>query len=122
MFKKNDFILIGVVLLIGISAIFLINMTKTTGNKVLLIVKDKTVKTFPLNKDTTFTYRGDDGISNSFQIKNGYVVMLDADCPDKLCVKHKKIHYNHETIVCLPHKLVIEVVGGDTNDVDMIAN
>lgn len=122
MFKKNDLILMGAVLLIGLSVMLLINMTKKQGSKVELMVNEKVVKTFNLNENSTFTYQGENGIINTFQIKNGYVNMLDANCPDKLCVKHKKIHYNHETIVCLPHKLLIEVVGSTQNDVDMIAN
>ena len=35
--------------------------------------------------------------------------MKEADCPDQICRKHKAIDKSGETIVCLPHKVVIEV-------------
>lgn len=122
MVKRNDIILIVVVIIVGLSVMAFLNLNKTEGSKVLLIVNDKTVKSFSLSKNISYSYKNKDGILNTFRIKNGYVDMLDATCPDKLCVRHKKIHYNHETIVCLPHKLVLEIVGGENQDVDMIAN
>jgi hypothetical protein len=41
--------------------------------------------------------------------------MKDADCPDKLCEKTGKISKNGETIVCLPHRVVVEIQGGEGN-------
>ena len=55
-------------------------------------------------------------------IKDGTVKMSQADCPDKLCVKNRNIHYNHETIVCLPNKVVLEIMDGEASELDMIAN
>ena len=39
--------------------------------------------------------------------------MKDADCPDKLCEKTGKISKNGETIVRLPHRVVVEIQGGE---------
>lgn len=122
MIKKNDLILIGVVILLGLAVILLINLTKTEGSTLLVTVNGKDYKTLDLNKDTTFTVKGENGSVNTFIIKNGYVDMTDADCPDKLCVKSKDIHYNGETIVCLPNKVVLEVINGENNELDSIAN
>ncbi|MBP1754602.1 MAG: putative rane protein, partial [Firmicutes bacterium] len=51
-----------------------------------------------------------------------YVDMLEASCPDEICVKHKKIHYSNETIVCLPNKVVLEVMDTEDSGVDAISN
>mgnify|MGYP002574392278 CR=1 FL=1 len=53
-------------------------------------------------------------------IENGSVHMEDADCPDQYCVQHAAIRSSHETIICLPHELVVEITGGDVSDVDII--
>jgi hypothetical protein len=122
MLKRNDIILVGAVIILSLAVILFINLTKKEGSRLLVTIDGKEYKTFDLNKDTTFTIEEEDGDWNTFEIKNGYVKMLEANCPDKLCVTNfKAIHYNHETITCLPHKVVLEIVGGEENDVDMIA-
>ena len=35
--------------------------------------------------------------------------MSKADCPDQICRNHAAISQTGETIVCLPHKAVIEI-------------
>ena len=44
--------------------------------------------------------------------------MIEADCPDKLCVHQKAIERTNETIVCLPHKVVVEIQDAKEADFD----
>ena len=44
----------------------------------------------------------------------------EADCPDKLCVRHPRIHFTGEVITCLPNKLTVTIEGGESNDVDLV--
>lgn len=39
-----------------------------------------------------------------------------ATCPDKLCENFKKITHNGESIICLPHKLVIVIESNISDD------
>ena len=48
-----------------------------------------------------------------FVIKNGMAYMKHADCPDKLCVNTGKICRTSEKIVCLPNRVMVEVIGAD---------
>lgn len=48
---------------------------------------------------------------NIIVIEKGKVSVIDANCPDKICVEHKEIDSVGETIICLPHKLIVEIVG-----------
>ncbi|MHB8131144.1 MAG: NusG domain II-containing protein [Mobilitalea sp.] len=122
MIKKNDLILIGVIILLGVAVIIFMNAIKTEGSKVVITIDGNVYDTLELKEDTTYTVEVDNGVWNTFEIKDGYVNMLDASCPDKLCVKHNDIHYDHETIVCLPNKVVLEVIDGEENEIDTIAN
>lgn len=119
--KKNDIILVGCVVVLSLIALLVFKLTETQGSKVVVTIDGKVYNTFDLDKDMTFTVE-EGGIQNTFEIKGGYVDMLDASCPDKICVEHKNIHYNHETIVCLPNKVVLEIVDGEESDLDMITN
>ena len=51
-------------------------------------------------------------------IEKGEVYMEDADCPDKLCMKQGSISGTGQTIVCLPHKLVVTVENGKEPELD----
>ena len=53
---------------------------------------------------------------NVLVIKDGVAFVESADCPDEVCVAHLPISREGETIVCLPHRLVIRIVGGDPNE------
>ena len=53
-------------------------------------------------------------------IENGACAITEADCPDKLCVGMGKIHYSGQSIICLPHQVVIAIVG-ENPEIDEIA-
>ncbi len=122
MIKKNDIILIGVILFLGLAVIAFMNFTKEEGSKVVIRVDGEVYDTLYLTEDTSYTVKLEDGTYNTFEIKDGYVDMLDASCPDKLCVNQKHIHYNNETIVCRPNKVILEVISSEISDVDAISN
>jgi hypothetical protein len=121
MIRKNDMILIGAIIIIAVAALFIVQLTKSDGARVVITVDGENYKTLDLNKDTTVNITKHDENKNIIEIKDGKVKMIEANCPDKLCVKHNSIHYNYETIVCLPHKVVVEIVDGEESDIDMIA-
>ena len=42
--------------------------------------------------------------------------VTDADCPDQVCIRMGKISKTGENIVCLPHKLVVQLEGDSAAD------
>lgn len=50
---------------------------------------------------------------NLLSVTDGAVTMEAADCRDQICVRHKAISGKRENIICLPHKLVVEITGGE---------
>lgn len=57
---------------------------------------------------------------NIILVDAGKVEMIDADCPDKICLKTGEIHQVGRNIVCLPNKVHVEVVGRSEEEVDAI--
>lgn len=53
----------------------------------------------------------DTGSYNLIAVVDGEVTMEAADCRDQICVRHKPISSDRESIICLPHKLVITIAG-----------
>ena len=70
---------------------------------------DGSEEKLPLDKDTTITVSTDLG-SNTIVVSHGAVSVIDADCPNHDCIQQGEISSTNQQIVCLPHKLWIEVV------------
>ena len=47
--------------------------------------------------------------------------MKEANCRDLICVHHKAISGNGESIVCMPNRIVVEVVSDEESQLDTIA-
>lgn len=106
------FLLLLVLAGISLSAGIYIPRT-ASGSYVEIRVDGVCTAAYPLSSNRTQTISGADGGSNTFEIRNGIVYMREADCHDKVCVGMKGISKTGETIVCLPHKLVLAIVGTD---------
>lgn len=105
---RNDLILVCV-LLIGALVMFLIfKGSLKSGNKAVITVNGEKVSVFSLNEKIKETVKTENGV-NTVEIKDGKVTVTDADCPDKICANHRPISKVGETIICLPHKLVVEI-------------
>ncbi len=50
--------------------------------------------------------------SNTVQVERGRIRISAADCPDQVCVKQGWISGGAVPIICLPHRLTIEIVDG----------
>lgn len=121
MFKNKDVILIiAVLLLAGLIAVFLCIYSGETGETVRIMIDGNEYGSYPLGEDSVIEIGNTFGY-NRIVIENEEVFMQEADCPDQYCVEHKAISKTNETIVCLPHKLVMELhVQNREDDFDSI--
>lgn len=78
------------------------------------------IRTIPLTQDCEFTVDCGSG-TNTIRIADGAVSVVAADCPDQICVKTGAISGGLVPIVCLPHKLEIVIVSGDSVEADTAA-
>ena len=63
---------------------------------------------------------GLEGGINRLIIENGRAWIAEADCPDGLCVKQGMISQKGQSVICLPHKLVVVIEGGETAKIDAV--
>ena len=54
-------------------------------------------------------------------IRDGYADVTEATCPDLICAKHRPISRQGEAIICLPNRIVIEVISSKQYDVDAVS-
>lgn len=118
--KKQDFILIGIILLIGIALLTGYQLWyHDSGGAVEITIDGELYQTLSLSKDTTIEIPSGNG-SNILTIQDGIADMTEADCPDQLCVKQKAISHTGETLVCLPHKVVVKVINRSNESEDAL--
>ena len=112
---KNDLIFIGSLLLIVSLLGLAFFLLRGEGNTVTVTVDGQLFGTYALSEDIAVEIRtGSDGEDlNLLIIKDGVAYVEKATCPDGICAAHKPISRDGESIVCLPHKVVITVTAVD---------
>ncbi len=114
---RNDAILIAALMLLGGALAVFLYATRQDGGYVSVQMDGQTVMVLPLSEDTQVLL-GEGEHTNALVIQNGTAQVVEATCPDQICVRQGAVRYEGESIVCLPHKLVITVEGGQTGGVD----
>ena len=119
---KNDLILISSLIVI-LSVIGLCFMFfRSEGNSITVTVDGNHFGTYRLDEDKSIEIiTGDNGENlNLLVIEDGRAYVKSATCPDGICASHKPIFRNGESIVCLPHRVVITANSVDTVQPDII--
>ena len=117
---RNDVLLVaGLLILGGVLALFLY-ATRQAGGYVSVRVDGELLMELLLDQNTQVVL-GEGEHTNTLVIENGTARVVEASCPDQICVNQGAVRYAGESIVCLPHKLVVTVEGGRANDVDATA-
>lgn len=115
--NRNDRILIVAALLVALLGFAWISLRQSEGGNAVVLVDGEEYASYPLGQDGEYRIETDRG-SNLLVIKNGAADMTEADCPDKLCVKQKAVDKDGETIVCLPHRVVVEIQAEEETELD----
>lgn len=116
--KKRDIVLAAVLLVLGIAGVIILKYGLHKGSYAEVYIDDKSVKTINMDVDDEYVFHTEQG-ENVVAVKDGKIEMKSADCPDKVCVRMGAKNRSGETITCLPHKLVVEVHGGEAQEVDI---
>ncbi|MCC8150960.1 MAG: NusG domain II-containing protein [Lachnospiraceae bacterium] len=92
------------------------------GNQVRITVNGEEYGVYDLEQDQEIPIEIDGEVANTLVIKDGEADMIEADCPDQICVNTAAISVKNETIVCLPNKVVVEVIESEAeSELDVIA-
>ncbi|MBQ9690941.1 MAG: NusG domain II-containing protein [Eggerthellaceae bacterium] len=82
--------------------------TDTHSLYAIIHASDGSVTQMPLDVDGSTTISTDLGF-NTISVEAGKVHIQDADCDNHDCIHQGEISHPGEQIVCLPHKLWIEI-------------
>ena len=117
---KNDILLILAVLIAAGGLWLYTSFGRASGAEVCVSVDGEEVLRLPLSEDTRETV-GNGEKFNVIVISGGEAWVEDASCPDHVCVQSGKVSLDGQTIVCLPNKLVVSILGGEDSGLDGVA-
>ena len=105
--KKKEALLFGIIFLAAIAAWIATRVhTRQAGDygSIHITVKGEDFGTYSLGKDQKIRING----TNTCRIKDGNAKMIEATCPDHLCIHQAAIDERGGMIICLPNEVIIE--------------
>lgn len=106
----RDLCLIFALALMGLVMLVVMRSHGSEGSYAIVQVNGVEISRHSLLMEGTFPVNGG---TNILEIKGNRARLIDADCPDKLCVRQGWIQYTGQCITCLPNKLTVTISGGD---------
>ena len=109
-------LLAGLLLLSGGTGLFLLRR-EPAGRVARITHEGELLYSIDLDRveePTTLTVEG--AVQNVLRIEPGRICVESATCPDGLCVRQGWLESGVVPLVCLPNRLVIELVGGEADD------
>ena len=97
--RKYDIYVLAILLIIAAAGFLLRPQSKS--NMIKITLNKEVYGYYDFNKNQTIHINKE----NTLKIENHKISMISATCPDHLCI-------------CLPHKLIVEVVSGDEKQQD----
>jgi hypothetical protein len=108
--KSGDYVVIGAVIAL-IFLFFSWSFGTGSAEKRLLIVSPDSREYVSLDVNREILVEGPLG-HNRVVIRGGEAWIEEAPCRDKVCITMGKVRRPGEQAVCLPNRVIIEVVGG----------
>ena len=105
LFRIWDIVLVVILLaLIVLTLVFV--FTPEKGEKAEIYLDGEKVMTLSLDVDREIVLE-----HMTIIVEKGAIRVSDADCPDKICKARGTISKAGQSIVCVPNRIVIKVVG-----------
>jgi len=118
-FQKGDWIAIVLVVLLAgmVAAAFFPKRTAQTTAFVQIYQDGKLIKEVSLKDSETIRITGE--YHNTVVVDQGRVAVTESDCPGTDCVHSGWMEHAGRSIVCLPNKVEVRIVG-TAGDVDFV--
>ncbi|RDY25423.1 NusG domain II-containing protein [Romboutsia weinsteinii] len=119
-FKKLDFVIIVFLIILSFIPHFIFAKTLAksyTSTYANIKVSGKLYKNINLSSfkgEKTLVIPTSHG-TNTVLIKDNTIQIIEADCNDALCIKQGVISKVGENLICLPHELIIEIKGDESD-------
>lgn len=115
---RIDIIVIVSLLLLSLMTVLVVDLTKEEGAYVEITIDGSSGGKYSLSSDATIPLNNG---SNVLTIKDGAAYMSYSSCPDHTCENTGRVKHIGQTIICLPNRLTITVIGTSDDPVDFVS-
>lgn len=113
--------LLGALLALSLGGAWLLRGLTAPGTVAVITLDGAEVERVDLSavtREYTLSFTGERGLTNVLQVVPGNIRVLEADCPDQVCVHQGWIGTGAAPIVCLPNQLVIKLENAPRGGLD----
>lgn len=121
-FKLSDIIIVLVAAVVLALALVLRNASSESGLNAAVFHNGEQIALLPLGKDGVYPF---DDYGVTVEVRSGKVRISESDCHDKICEKTGFISSPMQTIVCLPNRISVRLIGDKPNtdsNIDVVLN
>lgn len=115
---RIDIIVVASFLILSIAVLLIINFTKKEGSYAEVTLDGNVIGEYSLAVDGSYSLNGG---TNTLTVENGVAYMSYSNCPDHVCENTGKIKHVGQTIICLPNRLTVTIVGESNDSVDFVS-
>lgn len=118
---RNDLILIGSLLIIAVTALVIILVTRTKTNLIAKVrVQNEVVLTIDINKENDKHFYID-GLKGKVHIhvKDGGIAIIESNCPHQDCVNLGYVYESGKPIICAYNAVSITIEGNSNYDIEV---
>lgn len=105
--RRKEVVLVGFMVILLLGIVSWQEYQKSSGYYIEITVHGEVYGIYELRENSNIEI----GTRNGLIFENGIAHMEWATCTNQLCVHQGEIKNIGETIVCLPHQVVVQVVG-----------
>ncbi len=129
LFKAGDIIVYLFAIILIISSFVGIYWIKSGSSQATVVIEanGKVISSFPLREGIEpeeISIDTGNGKYNIVLVTHQGVRIKEANCPDQVCVRTGTISYPGQSIICIPHKVIIKIIGAQREEppIDDIAS
>lgn len=114
--KRGDFLLTAVLIFTSLGSLVPVQRMTHPGDRAVLYQNGQPLQTFSLQQNQVVAFD-----HFTIEVSNGAIGIIESDCPQKICVHTGKISNPAQTIVCVPNRVIIEVITGHTQELNAVS-
>ncbi len=118
-FKPSDIVIAVIAAALLAAVLIFRSIAEPNGSLAAVFFNGEQIASLSLGTDGVYPF---DEYGVTVEVTNRSVRVINSDCPDKICEKTGFISSSAQTIVCLPNRISVRIIGNTDSNIDVVLN